>query len=69
MIRNIKDKLKKLKNFSIFITNLFVGTIAYWLGVSLSFLFWKLSTIFKKENKESYWLEPEEREEDYKSQY
>lgn len=65
---NIRCGVEKLKEFSIFITNLFVNTLSYWLGISLSFLLWKLSTILKKENKESYWLEPEE-EEDYKSQY
>jgi hypothetical protein len=69
MIKKIKAGLEKLKNFSIFITNLFVSTIAYWVGVSISFLLWKLSQLRKKETKKTFWLEAGNLEEDYKRQY
>ena len=66
---NIKEKINKIKQVSLNLTAKLLSILAYWSGVSLSFLFWKLSSIFKKENKETYWLELEENEEDYKSQY
>lgn len=66
---NIKEKIEKIKQISLFLTAKIVSIIAYWLGVSLSFLLWKISTIFKKESKKSYWIEIEKEEEDYKRQY
>ena len=62
----IKDRLEKVKQFSLNLTAKILSIPAYWLGVSLSFFLWKLSNIFKKEKMQ--WLDPEE-EEDYKSQY
>jgi len=69
LIKRIKNEFKKLKEFSIFITNLFVGTIAYWIGVSLSFLLWKASQFRRKKAKKTFWLGTENLEEDYKRQY
>jgi high-affinity nickel permease len=66
---NIKEKIEKVKQISLFLTTKIVSVIVYWLGVSLSFLLWKVSTIFKKESKKSYWIEIEKEEEDYKRQY
>jgi high-affinity nickel permease len=66
---NIKEKIEKLKQISLTLTTKIVSVVAYWLGVSLSFLLWKISTIFKKETKKSFWIESEEQEEDYKRQY
>jgi len=66
---SIKEKIEQIKNISLTITTKILSVIVYWIGVSLSFLLWKISTVFKKENKKSYWLESEEKEEDYKSQY
>jgi hypothetical protein len=63
------NMLKKLKDFSIQIMNLLVATIVYWIGVSLSFLLWKISSLRKKENEKTFWSEVEDSEEDYKSQY
>ena len=65
----IKDKIEKIKQLSLTITTKMLSVIAYWLGVSLSFLLWKISNIFKKQNEKTYWLESEEKEEEYKSQY
>jgi predicted membrane channel-forming protein YqfA (hemolysin III family) len=69
MLKKLISELKKLKDFSIQIMNLLVATIAYWIGVSLSFLLWKISSLRKKENEKTFWLEVEDREEDYSSQY
>jgi high-affinity nickel permease len=66
---NIKEKIEKIKQISLTLTTKIASIIAYWLGVSLSFLLWKISTILKKETKKSYWIESEEQEEDYKRQY
>lgn len=68
-IMNIKEKIEKFKQLSLNVTTTIVSILAYWIGVSFSYLLWKLSTFFKKENKTTYWSELEEREEDYKSQY
>jgi hypothetical protein len=65
----IKEKIEEIKQFALNLTTKIASIFVYWAGVSLSFFLWKLSTVFKKENKESYWLEPEEKEDDYKSQY
>jgi hypothetical protein len=66
---SIKEKIEKLKQLSLILTAKIVSIIAYWLGMSISFLFWKISTVFKKETKKSYWIESEEEEEDYRRQY
>jgi hypothetical protein len=69
MLKKLISEFKKLKDFSIQIMNLLVATIAYWIGVSLSFLLWKISSLRKKENEKTFWLEVEDRKEDYSSQY
>jgi hypothetical protein len=69
MLKKLISQLKKLKDFFIQIMNLLVATIAYWIGVSFSFLLWKISNLRKKENEKTFWVEVEEAEEDYKSQY
>jgi predicted membrane channel-forming protein YqfA (hemolysin III family) len=69
MLQKLISELKKLKDLSIQIMNLLVATLAYWIGVSLSFLLWKISNLRKKENEKTFWLEVEDREEDYNSQY
>jgi predicted membrane channel-forming protein YqfA (hemolysin III family) len=69
MIEKFKHQFEKLKTLSIYYTTLMVATIAYWIGVSLSFLLWKISNLKKKENEGTFWVEVEETEEDYKSQY
>ncbi|MFH8086727.1 MAG: hypothetical protein QW609_02825 [Candidatus Aenigmatarchaeota archaeon] len=65
----IKEKINKIKQLYLNLIAKILSSITYWLGVSFSFILWKFSTIFQKEKKESYWLEVEEKEEDYKSQY
>jgi len=47
MLKKLISEFKKLKDFSIQIMNLLVATIAYRIGVSLSFLLWKISQNLK----------------------
>jgi hypothetical protein len=69
MIKKIKDAFERLKKFSLYITNLFAGTIGYWLGISLSFLLWKATQLRKKKSHKTFWSNLENSEENYKSQY
>ncbi|MCD6483151.1 MAG: hypothetical protein J7K83_02685 [Candidatus Aenigmarchaeota archaeon] len=64
----IKKYLEEMKSIFLLIAAKVVSFIIYWIGVSVSYLLWKLSSFFKKEQKNSYWLEYEN-EEDYSSQY
>lgn len=65
---SIKNKIERINQVSLNLMTKTLSIIAYWLGVSLSFLLWKLSTVFRSGVKKSYWSDPEEKE-DYKSQY
>lgn len=69
MKEKIKSFCEKMKEISLITITLIVSFIVYWLGVSLSFLLWKLSTLRKKKRKDSYWSEYEEVEENYESEY
>jgi len=64
----IKKYLEEVKSVFLLIVAKIVSFIIYWIGVSVSHLLWKLSSFFKKEQKNSHWLEYEN-EEDYSSQY
>ena len=69
MFEKFKIALERLKKISLYITNLFVCTVGYWLGISLSFSLWKASQLKKKKPDKTCWCNPENTEENYKSQY
>jgi len=69
VIEKLKTALERLKELSLYITNLIAGTIGYWLGISLSFLLWRASQLRKKKSRKTFWSNSETNEEDYRSQY
>lgn len=60
-------KIKKLNSILMRILNFFFCLSAYGFGVSLSFILWKMSR--KKKKADSYWITPEEEEENYERQF
>ena len=68
MKNNFKEHLERVKNKFLLIGAKVVSFVIYWVGVSVSYLLWKLSSLFKKEQKDSYLMEYEDKE-DYWSQY
>lgn len=69
-LNKIISQLKKLNKLLTAVFNFILVFFVYWIGVSLSFLFLKVSEVRKKEvEAKTYWVDYEKESSDYRRQY